>query len=158
MMRGSDTRCRSRGFVWAAEFCRLSRLCGERRLACRSARKMVLRLQGLVVQRNVEASYGDCRNDFREVRRVGAGSCGQQRSAVDRTQVLETELDEGVKHSGGGGCHGPPRRKRGCCNAEAHQRTSSSTRAWMPCLPTLKRASRMVRAMNSAAGEQYPVS
>ncbi|KAJ4719112.1 hypothetical protein OWV82_010727 [Melia azedarach] len=79
------------------------------------------------------------------VHRVGASSCGQQRSAVDRTQVLETELDEGVKHSGGGGCHGPPRRKRGCCNAEAHQRTSSSTRAWMLCLPTLKRASRMVR-------------
>ncbi|KAJ4702150.1 Leucine-rich repeat receptor-like protein kinase [Melia azedarach] len=66
MMRGSDTRCRSRGFVWAAGFCRLSRLCGERRLACRSARKMVLRLRGLVVQGNVEACYRDCRNDFRE--------------------------------------------------------------------------------------------
>ncbi|KAJ4708695.1 hypothetical protein OWV82_018595 [Melia azedarach] len=65
-MRGSDTRCRSRGFVWATGFCRLSRLCGERRLACHSARKMVLRLQGLVVQGKVEASYRDCRNDFRE--------------------------------------------------------------------------------------------
>ncbi|KAJ4704813.1 hypothetical protein OWV82_021667 [Melia azedarach] len=78
------------------------------------------------------------------VRRVRVGSCGQQRSTADRAQVLDKELDEGVKHSGGEGCHGPPKRKRRDRNAEAHQRTSSSTRAWMLCLPTLERASRMV--------------